>query len=437
MRVRQCLLATLLTIFGDLALGRDQSTSSELVTSSSSSHRRSRREANSCFYNGELYRCTFSITCIFTGGKIMPNCGNLLYSCCLPESTKRFSGHRHDRGFRFPSFPLSLTSGRPAPRRVIFRRQPHVFGTRHFGGRRPRPPRQHLAAPSLPALPDLRHLALTNFLPQQGHNEISGSSHREPECGVPLPRLQKRIIGGYEADYGELPWQAHIRILGYQCGGVLVSRRHVVTAAHCVHRANLKDIKVHLGEYDTKDTGFYPEPYPSAVRSVAEVRINPRFHYMLTQPDRFDVAVLRLDYPVDYRANILPICLPADHADYTGHMAVVAGWGKTDNSFSKTGTNILNKAPVPIIANENCLQWHHQKHIDLQLHAEMFCAGHESGQRDACLGDSGGPLIVRDGGHWTLAGITSAGFGCAVDHQPGIYHKVSSSANWIRDNIRD
>ena len=51
-------------------------------------------------------------------------------------------------------------------------------------------------------------------------------------------------------------------------------------------RADLKDIKVHLGEYDTKDTGFYPEPYPSAVRSVAEVRINPRFHYMLTQPDR-------------------------------------------------------------------------------------------------------------------------------------------------------
>lgn len=46
------------------------------------------------------------------------------------------------------------------------------------------------------------------------------------------------------------------------------------------------------------------------------------------------MAVLRLDYPVDYRANILPICLPPDNADYTGYVAVVAGWGKTDNSFS-------------------------------------------------------------------------------------------------------
>ena len=26
---------------------------------------------------------------------------------------------------------------------------------------------------------------------------------------------------------------------------------------------------------------------------------------------------------------------------------------------------------------------------------------------------------------WTLIGVTSAGFGCAVDKQPGIYHKVS------------
>ena len=57
------------------------------------------------------------------------------------------------------------------------------------------------------------------------------------ECGVTQPRIQKRIIGGHEASYGELPWQTHIRILGYQCGGVLVTRIHVVTAAHCVHRS--------------------------------------------------------------------------------------------------------------------------------------------------------------------------------------------------------
>jgi len=457
MRMQSCLLIILLSILGDLPQGgANDIKSSSSASSSEISHRRSRRQANNCYHNGELYRCHFSITCIFTGGKILPSCGSVLYSCCLPEATKRYSGHRSERGFRFPPFPLPLSPLRQAPRRVIFRRQPHIFGSRH---RRP-PPRHHFVPPPPPEHTGPRnqpsghtgprnqpsgHTGPRNQqrsdfdTPPTSHNEIPDSSYQDhkQECGVPQPRLQKRIIGGHEASYGELPWQAHIRILGYQCGGVLVSRLHVVTAAHCVHRADLDDIKIHLGEYDTKDTGFYPEPYPSSIRSVVEVRINPRFHYMLTQPDRFDVAVLRMDYPVDYRPNILPVCLPADHADYTGYMAIVAGWGKIDNSFSKTGTNILNKVPVPIITNEKCLQWHYQKHIDLQLHGEMFCAGHESGQRDACLGDSGGPLIVRDGHRWTLAGITSAGFGCAVDRQPGIYHKVSSSADWIRDNIRD
>lgn len=50
-------------------------------------------------------------------------------------------------------------------------------------------------------------------------------------------------------------------------------------------------------------------------------------------------------------------------------------------------------------------------------------------------GDSGGPLIVQQDGRWMLAGITSAGFGCAVDHQPGIYHKVADTAGWIAAHI--
>ena len=34
------------------------------------------------------------------------------------------------------------------------------------------------------------------------------------------------------------------------------------------------------------------------------------FRYMLTQPDRYDVALLHLDRPVFYQENVIPICLP-------------------------------------------------------------------------------------------------------------------------------
>ncbi|RXG56986.1 Plasminogen [Armadillidium vulgare] len=56
---------------------------------------------------------------------------------------------------------------------------------------------------------------------------------------------------------------------------------------------------------------------------------------MLTQPDRFDVAVLRLSHPATYRDNIVPICLPSPTDDFEGAIGIVAGWGKTDTSFGK------------------------------------------------------------------------------------------------------
>jgi len=70
-------------------------------------------------------------------------------------------------------------------------------------------------------------------------------------------------------------------------------------------------------------------------------------------------------------------------------------------------------------------------------HFPLLFAGHREGKRDACLGDSGGPLVINFDGRWTLIGITSAGFGCAVEKQPGIYHKVATTAAWLAANIRE
>ncbi|XP_046403648.1 serine proteinase stubble-like [Ischnura elegans] len=267
--------------------------------------------------------------------------------------------------------------------------------------------------------------------------EAAGGAEYDKSGRIRPDVLTKRIVGGSEARFGEFPWQAHIRIAGYQCGGVLVGRAHVATAAHCVHRARLRDITVFLGEHDTQNTGLYSEPLPGEARRVVKKVIHPEFQYRVTQPDRYDVALLRLSRPVSFRANIIPICLPAAGQDalFRGRLGVVAGWGKTDTSYGKTGTNILHKATVPILRDDECLRWHRSKNIRLQLHSEMFCAGHRDGHSDACLGDSGGPLVVLVDGRWTLAGITSAGFGCAVDHQPGIYHKVTVTADWIAEHV--
>lgn len=59
------------------------------------------------------------------------------------------------------------------------------------------------------------------------------------DCGV-RPIREARIVGGRETQFGDWPWQVLVKestILGLftknKCGGVLISDRHVLTAAHC------------------------------------------------------------------------------------------------------------------------------------------------------------------------------------------------------------
>lgn len=112
--------------------------------------------------------------------------------------------------------------------------------------------------------------------------------------------MQKRIIGGRRAQFGEYPWQAHIRIAGYQCGGVLISRYFIVTAAHCIEQARMKDIIVYLGEHDTQDSGTIDEPMPAEKHFVSRKFIHPKFKFRIAQPDRYDLALLQLTTPTTF-----------------------------------------------------------------------------------------------------------------------------------------
>lgn len=196
-------------------------------------------------------------------------------------------------------------------------------------------------------------------------------------------------------------------------------------------RASLSNVSVLVGAHDIENLTSQVERAQNF--SIAKVFFHPRFQFSSTQPDRFDIALLQLDTPIKYAGNILPVCLPSRNIQFEDQVGLVIGWGRTE--LSETNATILQKVSLPILNSTDCQRWHRRNEIDLELTHEMFCAGFEKGGRDACTGDSGGPFLLKHDDRWTLVGIISAGYGCAVPFQPGIYHNVSTSIEWIKTII--
>ncbi|KAG8222567.1 hypothetical protein J437_LFUL011693, partial [Ladona fulva] len=117
-----------------------------------------------------------------------------------------------------------------------------------------------------------------------------------------------------------------------------------------------------------------------------------------------------------------------------GRLCTVVGWGQLFE-VGRIFPDTLQEVELPLISTSEC----RKRTLFLPLYHltdAMFCAGYDRGGRDACLGDSGGPLMCQEpDGHWSLYGITSNGYGCARANRPGVYTKVSHYIPWMEETM--
>ena len=86
---------------------------------------------------------------------------------------------------------------------------------------------------------------------------------------------------------------------------------------------------------------------------------------------------------------------------------------------------------MPLVTQQECNRAYRGSITD-----RMICAGFKTGGKDACGGDSGGPLLsVDEEGIFSVIGVVSWGEGCARPNKYGVYARVSAVADWIEDNI--
>lgn len=115
---------------------------------------------------------------------------------------------------------------------------------------------------------------------------------------------------------------------------------------------------------------------------------------------------------------------------------ILTGWGKTEKDEL---SDILQKAVLPRIDNEQCMQVLKQNQLRIALTDKQMCAGGEK-RVDSCRGDSGGPLAwvdkLNDAPRFIQFGIVSLGSNtCGEKSVPSIYTRVGQYMDWILNNL--
>ncbi|XP_061696450.1 vitamin K-dependent protein C isoform X2 [Syngnathoides biaculeatus] len=244
----------------------------------------------------------------------------------------------------------------------------------------------------------------------------------------PVDGLMPWMVGGEVGKKGESPWQVLLQNAKgrFHCGGVLIDRNWVLTAAHCLDN-NLR-FRARLGDYERfRDEGT------EVMLKVSEAFPHPDYDSATVDND---IALLRLESPAPFSEYILPACLPgrglAERVLHrNGTETVVTGWGKT-SAESQRFSSALNVIRVPLVSRDVCAA-----HMSHNISRNVLCGGILGQSADACEGDSGGPMVTRHAGAWFLVGLVSWGEGCGRHDKLGIYTKVSNYNEWIDAVRRD
>lgn len=263
-------------------------------------------------------------------------------------------------------------------------------------------------------------------------------SHNAPRPAAAGPVEGGRIVNGEIAPARLLTWQVSLYHKGstpydaHFCGGSLIARDWVVTAAHCFK--DKPEFSVYMGSTLLSRGGVAYE--------ATDLIVHPGYD---PETSDNDIALVRIGAPLaaqpatrsagdDSVVSAIPLA-PVSWARQQAGKAIISGWGVMREGGQAPDELLMIQTPLVDQATCNA-------DYGGAITANMVCAGNPDEADDAlrvdsCQGDSGGPLVLPNGANgYYLFGVVSWGEGCARKGKPGVYTRVGNYRAWIAEQMR-
>nr|QHB21597.1 venom S1 protease with CUB domain 6 [Platymeris rhadamanthus] len=270
-------------------------------------------------------------------------------------------------------------------------------------------------------------------LPEEDSSEYGSPQKKGPkrttcECGWANKPAPARILHGKDVAPHEFPWMVGLLPSATSqqtfCGGTIVTKRHVISAAHCTTKIEATHVLVGMNHLGRREGGH-----------VIPVEKTVNHGYYPSYATSKDICILILAEEIKFGPNVGPACLPTHDPDLANQPVVAIGWGGMAPDEWKSGrdANQLKKAKLRVVSMDSCNPvWDGRWPSNPAIH---ICTWHKN--KDVCFGDSGGPVVWLDHetNRYTLVGIPSACDGCLLE-KPALHTALHYYYPWILETIR-
>ncbi|KAG8454644.1 hypothetical protein GDO86_001022 [Hymenochirus boettgeri] len=230
-----------------------------------------------------------------------------------------------------------------------------------------------------------------------------------------------RILGGQDSKPETRPYMVSVQLDGvHECGGLLISDKWVLSAAHCATNKPNLTLHVVLGAYSITREEKYKIDIP-VLKEIPHPLFNSTTKYN-------DILLLELPVNVTLNPAVKPLAFQTDDTDIPENtQCLVSGWGQMKQTGKKA--DILQDVLVPVISRDLC---NRRDYYDDEITVNMMCAGEKG--KDSCEGDSGGPLLCNG----VAVAIVQGGFRqCGKPKKPGIYTRIAPYKSWIINTMHN